>query len=342
MAAYGIADQGDDPNAGTTDMANVSWVCPTIHPDLAIAPEGTPGHSILFRDAAVDARRPTRRRSWPRPSSPRPRSSSSATRRSSRPPGGVPRAPDPRAGQAARTQVLPSPRRAPLDDGFEPAAPPARRTDRRAAASAATVSGGPPWPSARTTPIRDRDFARHNGWDGEFETYDDFDLPTYVGPVDVHEPAVGHRPGRAPTPRGRRRDRRRTVRRRRDPPVRGPVRAARDPRGAVHVGLDPLAPARRRAVRGPDRRRRRGRQHRPGLDRARPRDDLSQGPRGRRDRRDPDHPRRRPFDHLAVRHRGRRGPPAGQHRDRPFRRPRRHGQRRLGRARQPRRRRCAG
>jgi len=56
MAAYGIADQGDDANAGSTDMANVSRVCPTIHPDLAIAPEGTPGHSILFRDAAVTSR----------------------------------------------------------------------------------------------------------------------------------------------------------------------------------------------------------------------------------------------------------------------------------------------
>jgi amidohydrolase len=56
MAAYGIDDQGDDINAGSTDMANVSWVCPTIHPDLAIAPEGTPGHSILFRDAAVTPR----------------------------------------------------------------------------------------------------------------------------------------------------------------------------------------------------------------------------------------------------------------------------------------------
>jgi amidohydrolase len=52
-AAYGIIDQGPDPNSGSTDMANVSWVCPTIHPDLAIAPEGTPGHSILFRDAAA-------------------------------------------------------------------------------------------------------------------------------------------------------------------------------------------------------------------------------------------------------------------------------------------------
>ena len=56
MAAYGIEDQGDDPNAGSTDMANVSRVCPTIHPDLSIAPEGTPGHSILFRDAAATPR----------------------------------------------------------------------------------------------------------------------------------------------------------------------------------------------------------------------------------------------------------------------------------------------
>jgi amidohydrolase len=55
-AAYGIEDQGPDPNSGSTDMANVSWVCPTIHPDLAIAPEGTPGHSILFREAAATTR----------------------------------------------------------------------------------------------------------------------------------------------------------------------------------------------------------------------------------------------------------------------------------------------
>jgi metal-dependent amidase/aminoacylase/carboxypeptidase family protein len=55
-AAYGIVDQGPDPNSGSTDMANVSWVCPTIHPDLAIADEGTPGHSILFRDAAATPR----------------------------------------------------------------------------------------------------------------------------------------------------------------------------------------------------------------------------------------------------------------------------------------------
>jgi amidohydrolase len=56
MAAYGIEDMGDDPNAGSTDMANVSWVCPTIHPDLAICEEGVPGHSIAFREAAVSPR----------------------------------------------------------------------------------------------------------------------------------------------------------------------------------------------------------------------------------------------------------------------------------------------
>jgi amidohydrolase len=56
MAAYGLEDMGDDPNAGSTDMANVSWVCPTIHPDLAICDEGVPGHSILFRDAAASPR----------------------------------------------------------------------------------------------------------------------------------------------------------------------------------------------------------------------------------------------------------------------------------------------
>jgi amidohydrolase len=56
MLAYGVPDQGDDPNAGSTDMANVSWICPTIHPDLAICQPGVAGHSIEFRDAAVTPR----------------------------------------------------------------------------------------------------------------------------------------------------------------------------------------------------------------------------------------------------------------------------------------------
>jgi amidohydrolase len=52
-AAYGINDEGPDPSSGSTDMGNVSWVCPTIHPEMSIAPAGTPGHSTLFRDAAA-------------------------------------------------------------------------------------------------------------------------------------------------------------------------------------------------------------------------------------------------------------------------------------------------
>jgi amidohydrolase len=55
-AAYDIVDQGPDPNSGSTDMGNVSWVCPTIHPELSIADEGTPAHSIRFREAAATPR----------------------------------------------------------------------------------------------------------------------------------------------------------------------------------------------------------------------------------------------------------------------------------------------
>jgi metal-dependent amidase/aminoacylase/carboxypeptidase family protein len=55
-AAYGIADQGHDPSYGSTDIGNVSHVVPTIHPDLAIAAEGTPTHSLVFRDAAITPR----------------------------------------------------------------------------------------------------------------------------------------------------------------------------------------------------------------------------------------------------------------------------------------------
>ena len=51
--AYGIVDQGLDPTSGSTDMANVSWAVPTIHPDLAIVDEPTPGHTPAFRDAAA-------------------------------------------------------------------------------------------------------------------------------------------------------------------------------------------------------------------------------------------------------------------------------------------------
>jgi amidohydrolase len=51
--AYGIVDQGPNEAFGSTDMANVSWVVPAIHPDLAITAGPTPAHSIEFRDAAA-------------------------------------------------------------------------------------------------------------------------------------------------------------------------------------------------------------------------------------------------------------------------------------------------
>jgi amidohydrolase len=54
--AYGIRDEGLDASSGSTDMANVSWVVPAIHPELAITDVPTPGHSVEFRDAAARPR----------------------------------------------------------------------------------------------------------------------------------------------------------------------------------------------------------------------------------------------------------------------------------------------
>ena len=48
LADVGLTDGPTDPNAGSTDMTNVSHELPTIHPYLAIAPSGTPGHSREF------------------------------------------------------------------------------------------------------------------------------------------------------------------------------------------------------------------------------------------------------------------------------------------------------
>jgi amidohydrolase len=56
MAAYGVDDEPPTDNLGSSDMGNVSQVIPTIHPSIAICPEGVPGHSIEFRDAAASPR----------------------------------------------------------------------------------------------------------------------------------------------------------------------------------------------------------------------------------------------------------------------------------------------
>jgi amidohydrolase len=55
LAEVGRSDDPIDPNAGSTDMANVSHEVPTIHPYLRIAPRGTPGHSREFATHAGGA-----------------------------------------------------------------------------------------------------------------------------------------------------------------------------------------------------------------------------------------------------------------------------------------------
>lgn len=42
--------------SGSSDMGNVSHVVPTIHPQIAMCQEGTPAHSIAFRDASIAGR----------------------------------------------------------------------------------------------------------------------------------------------------------------------------------------------------------------------------------------------------------------------------------------------
>ena len=56
LRAYGVDPGPPDPNLGSSDMGNVSWVVPAIHPCLAICDPGTPGHSIEFRQAAASPR----------------------------------------------------------------------------------------------------------------------------------------------------------------------------------------------------------------------------------------------------------------------------------------------
>jgi amidohydrolase len=57
MTAVGLSDNEIDyERLGSSDMGNVSQLLPTIHPELAICDEGTPGHSTDFRDAAATPR----------------------------------------------------------------------------------------------------------------------------------------------------------------------------------------------------------------------------------------------------------------------------------------------
>ncbi len=56
LAALGIEIEPlDRSHLVSSDMGNVSWVVPAIQPFIAICREGTPMHSIAFREAAVTA-----------------------------------------------------------------------------------------------------------------------------------------------------------------------------------------------------------------------------------------------------------------------------------------------
>lgn len=56
LRACGVEPGPPDPNLGSSDMGNVSWIVPSVHPCLAICDAGTPGHSIEFREAAASPR----------------------------------------------------------------------------------------------------------------------------------------------------------------------------------------------------------------------------------------------------------------------------------------------
>jgi amidohydrolase len=54
MTALGIDFRGPEPDErmGSSDMGNVSQVVPSLHPYVAIVPDGVGGHTVEFREAA--------------------------------------------------------------------------------------------------------------------------------------------------------------------------------------------------------------------------------------------------------------------------------------------------
>ena len=75
-----------------------------------------------------------------------------------------------------------------------------------------------------TEPASEQGFASHNGWDREYEVFDDFDLPTYVGPSTFMNLPWVTDPDELRRARRRRGHRRRAVRRRGESPLGRPVR----------------------------------------------------------------------------------------------------------------------
>jgi amidohydrolase len=56
LAANGVADGPMTDRLGSSDIGNVSFAVPTIHPMLAITDESVPLHSVAFRDLAATER----------------------------------------------------------------------------------------------------------------------------------------------------------------------------------------------------------------------------------------------------------------------------------------------
>ena len=227
--------------------------------------EGTPGHSILFRDAAVtpagrrgdaarrDARRPDRVRAVRGPGARRRGVGASSAR------------PDAAPGRAwayhrrgAPRWTTDSNRRRPQRDGSDPRRSPPRPSPED------HVAERPHDPDPASG------FASRNGWDRDVRDVSRLRPADLRRAGDVHEAALDHGPGRAPPARAS--TSRSSARRSTTPSATAgrPLRAARDPRGAVHVGSIHSLQLGVEPFEVLDRRRRRRREHRPGLDRARP------------------------------------------------------------------------
>ena len=228
------------------------------------------------------------------------------------------------------------------------AARPAGRSDREPAAPPIETADpdrgriGRPRPSPED-PVAERPHDPRptsraaNGWDREYETYSDFDLPTYVGAVDVHEAAVDHRSCRAP-PRA-------------TSTSRSSARRSTMPSATARAPGSGRARSARRSTRRARSTRSSSTSSRSTCSTVVDAGDANIVPawieRGHamiyRKVREVAETGAIPIilggDHSITwpsATADRRGPPAGQHRHRPLRRPRRHGQRRLRRARQPR------
>ena len=184
-------------------MGNVSQVVPTIHPCVAICDAGVAGHSIEFRDAAATdyadevtllvatVVAQTAYELFADPALVEAAWDEFRAARLTHGRAAAGRWAGARMAAAPRWTVDPNRRRPQKTPRLTSG--PALRAPRLGASPGGSMA-------ERQDPGRDGGFAAANGWNRDYETYSDFDLPTYVGPTHVHEPALDHRPGRSCAP----------------------------------------------------------------------------------------------------------------------------------------------